>query len=424
MKTVIMAGGKGTRIAGVYSDIPKPMIKIGGKPILEHIVLWLKRYGHTDIIISTGYLKEKIHEYFGNGEFLGVNIQYYDENEPLGTAGVLYQIQNLLTEDFLLINGDIMFDIDLERLLQYHFFKGGLVTLVAHPNDHPYDSGLLIINEEKQLVNWIHKEDVRDGYFHNCVNAGIHILSSKIFDIIPNKGGKKVDLDRDILKPLIASGQIYIYQTPEYIKDMGTPERYYSVCSDYESGLISRRNLKYLQKAIFLDRDGTINKLKGFISSTEQMELLPNVGQAIAMINKKGYLAIVVTNQPVIARGECSYEQLDQIHAKMETLLGEEGAYVDDLFFCPHHPDKGFEGERLELKINCDCRKPKPGMILDAAKKYNIDLSQSFMVGDDSRDVLAGRAARCISVLIGENDRINSQECMKFYSLYEFCKSI
>ena len=205
----------------------------------------------------------------------------------------------------------------------------------------------------------------------------------------------KIDLDRDVLKPNIPSGKIYAYDTPEYIKDMGTPDRYYEVEKDIQIGKVKARNLSQKQKAIFLDRDGTINKYVGFLTKPEQFELLPGVAEAIKAINKSGYLAIVVTNQPVIARGDCTWEELQSIHDKMETLLGKEDAFVDAIYVCPHHKDKGFEGERPEYKFDCDCRKPKPGLLLQAAKDFNIDLSQSIMIGDNERDVQVGKNAGC-----------------------------
>ena len=200
---------------------------------------------------------------------------------------------------------------------------------------------------------------------------------------------------------------------------MGTPERYYSICQDFIEGRIHRKNLKNPQRSVFLDRDGTINKYKGFITDPSQMELLPGVAEAIKKINDIGYLAIVITNQPVIARGDCTLEELEQIHLKMETLLGEQGAYLDDIFFCPHHPDKGFEGEREEYKIECSCRKPKPGMLLQAAQKYNIDLKSSYMIGDSLADVQAGNAAGCKSILIGKPKDGDFEYCK---DLLEFVK--
>ena len=404
MKTVIMAGGKGTRIRSVASEVPKPMIPILGKPILEYQVEVLARNGLKDITIVTGYLGQAIKTHFGNGAKFGVAISYYDESAPLGTAGALYKIYDGLGEDFLLLNGDVVFDMNLGRLLSFHKEKGGDATLVSHPSGHPADSSLLVTDAEDRLTGWLAKEDPR-LYYRNRVNAGIHLLSRRLLDAARRGlASEKVDLDRDILKPLVPTARIYAYDTPEYIKDMGTPERYRDVERDIGSGFVESRNLAKRQKAVFLDRDGTLNRSKGFVSRPEDFELLPGAARALRAINESGYLAIVVTNQPVIARGECSLEGLRAIHDKMETLLGAEGAYLDDLFFCPHHPDGGFPGELPEYKIECECRKPKPGMLLVAAEKYNIDLSASFMLGDDERDMGAGRAAGCKPVMVAPGE--------------------
>lgn len=394
-----MAGGKGTRITSIAQDIPKPMIPLCGKPILEYQIECLKKNHLTDIIIIVGHLGHIIKEYFGDGSNFGCAISYYTETEPLGTAGALYKIKENLSDDFLLIHGDIIFDVDFSRFIEFHRTrKGAWATLAVHPNSHPYDSALLVTGTDNRVIQWLNKEDPRQ-YYKNQVNAGLHILTKALLSVIKPLS-EKVDLDRDILKQLPADGKIYAYPTPEYIKDMGTPDRYAQVSADIESGMVRRRNLSVKQKAVFLDRDGTINKLNGFITKPELLELIPGAAEAIRKINNTGYLAIVITNQPVIARGETSLEELDVIHRKMETELGKSGAYVDDIFFCPHHPDKGFPGERPEYKIDCECRKPKPGMIFQAAEKYNIDLAQSYMVGDDGRDVEAGLAAGCTPVLL------------------------
>ena len=184
---------------------------------------------------------------------------------------------------------------------------------------------------------------------------------------------------------------------------MGTPDRFYAVSEDVKSGKVSARNLRYKQRAIFLDRDGTINKYVGFLRNIDDFELEDDVVDAIKLINNSGYLAIVVTNQPVIARGEVSLEELHEIHNKMETLLGLEGAYLDAIYFCPHHPHKGYEGERPEYKIECQCRKPKPGMLMKAAKDFNIDLSASWMVGDGETDVQCGKNGGCHTAAIKDD---------------------
>lgn len=402
MKVVIMAGGKGTRIASVASDIPKPMIPIEGKPVLEHEIICLREQGFTDILITVSHLGNIIMDYFGDGSKFGVHIAYYFEKEPLGNAGALFQVKEQLTDDFLLLNADAMFDIDFNRFVQYHRAHGAMATLFTHPNSHPYDSGVIIADEHMAVQKWLAKEDQRPEYYKNRVNAGLHVLNKKILE--QKIEGKKIDLDRQLLKPLAGTGKMYCYDSPEYVKDMGTPERYYAVCKDFANGIVKARNLKNRQKAVFLDRDGTINEYVGFLTDINEFRLMDGVAEAIQKINESGYLAIVVTNQPVIARGEVSFTGLKEIHNKMETLLGQKGAYIDAIYFCPHHPDKGFEGERVEYKISCDCRKPKPGMLYKAAEDFNIDLTSSWMIGDGKNDIEAGKKAGCRSVLIGEED--------------------
>lgn len=415
-----MAGGRGTRIASVANDVPKPMINICGKPILEHQIDNLKACGLTDIILVIGYLGEKIKDYFGDGSRFGVCIEYFIEDHPLGTAGALFKMPQL-TEDFLLLCGDVIIDVDFNRFIAFHKEKKAWASLVAHPNGHPYDSSLLVTEIEApqmaggmpvdthRVICWMAKEDER-LYYKNRVNAGIELISPELLketmkNFVPRhpETPDKIDLDRDVLKTNIGSGRIYAYDTPEYVKDMGTPDRFFEAENDIKTGKVHAHNLKNRQKAIFLDRDGTINKMVGFVTRPEQFELLPDVAKAIKAINKSGYLAIVITNQPVIARGDCTFEQLQTIHNKMETELGKEGAFVDAIYVCPHHTDKGFSGERPEYKCDCDCRKPKPGLLLQAAKDFNIDLSQSYMIGDSDRDVKAGKNAGVKEAIKVEN---------------------
>lgn len=426
MKTVIMAGGKGTRIAELFPDIPKPLIPIKNKdgiekPVLEWEILSLVSQGYKDIILTVGYLAEKIQNYFGNGSQLGCCIRYFVEDKPLGNAGALFKLRTELGNDpFLLLNADAVFDIDFNRFVDAHNAhkeQGGLVTLFAHPNSHPYDSGLIIADSNGEVEAWLAKEDPRPEFYKNRVNAGLHVIDPQILDmsgIDPRLVGTedecgrivKVDLDRQLLKPLCNSGRMFIYDSPEYCKDMGTPERYEQVNRDFQNGITDAKNLRRPQKAIFLDRDGTINKYVGFLREIEDFELNDGAADAIKEINESGYLAVVVTNQPVIARGEVTVPELDQIHMKLETELGKVGAYIDALYYCPHHPDRGFEGEVKELKIDCDCRKPKPGMLIKAANDYNIDLSASWMIGDGKNDVIAGQAAGCKTVKIETNGNL------------------
>jgi histidinol-phosphate phosphatase family protein len=397
---VIQAGGKGTRLKELTRDeIPKPLIKMNGKPMLEWQISNLKRYGVSEIIIIIGHLGNKIKEYFEDGSRFGVHIDYIEETLSLGSAGALFYLkQRNLGEDFFLIYGDVMFDIDLNRMETFHKENDALATLLVHPNTHPQDSDLIVLNDKKQVVKFALKNQIRADWYDNCVNAGIYILSKDILDCVETV--QKIDLEKDILQSNLSGQGIYGYQTTEYVKDAGTTERFFEVENACRKGIWADKNLENPQKCIFLDRDGTINSHKGLIASDEQFVLEENAAKAIKLINESGYLAIVITNQPVVARGLCSMEDVFGIHRKMSTLLGEQGAYLDDIAFCPHHPDKGYPEENVAYKIKCNCRKPSTGLIDDMVQKYHIDISSSYMIGDTTTDIQTGVNAGLKTILL------------------------
>jgi D,D-heptose 1,7-bisphosphate phosphatase len=397
MKAVIQAGGKGTRLTGYREkDLPKSMLKIGDKSILEHQAELLKKYGITDIIIIVNHLKEKIIDYFGDGKKFGSSISYHEEKEPLGTVGGIKEIEHLLTEDFIVFYGDVMINMDLSRFISFHNTKKSICTLVLHPNDHPYDSDLVELDKGNRITVVHPKPHEQGKYYKNLVNAGAYIFSPSFLKYLEK--GKKADFGKDIFPKLYKDIPIYGYNTFEYLKDMGTPERIEQVNSDYTSGKISQMNYENKQKAIFLDRDGVTTVEKDLVYNHENLELYSFTPKAIREINNSTYLSVIVTNQSVIARNLCTVEELEYIHKKMETKLGNRHAKLDAIYYCPHHPDKGYPEERKEYKIDCECRKPKPGMLLEAAKDLNIDLQESWLIGDAERDVIAGKRAGCATV--------------------------
>ena len=404
MKVVIIAGGQGTRIASVNSEIPKAMIPIHGKPIIEYQVELAQRYGFNDFLFIIGYLGDQIESYFQDGSQWGVHISYFRETTPLGTAGALGLLRDQLTEDFFVFYGDTVMDFDMLHMLNYHRANQADATLFLHPNDHPYDSDIVDIDAQGKVRGFHHKPHPEGFIAHNMVNAALFIFSPKILTAI--EPGVKCHIEKHVLPRCISGGMnLYGYVSAEYIKDMGTPDRYYAVCDDVVSGKVARLNRAYARPADFLDRDGVINYEVDLLHRVEQMQLIPGAAEAIRRINQMGYLAIVVTNQPVIARNLCSFEKLEQIHLQMETLLGHEHAYVNAIYYCPHHPDAGYPEERKEYKIRCNCRKPAPGMLLQAAKDWNIDLENSYMIGDSQRDVEAGNNAGVKqSILIPTNE--------------------
>lgn len=390
-KAVILAGGKGTRLQGVRADIPKPMMPLNSKPLLAYLVELCAKQGITDIWLTVNHLKDSIMNHFGDGSDFGVSLHYYVEEMPLGTVGGVKALEADLQEDFLVLYGDVLVNMDLNRLYAYHRQKGATATLAVHPNDHPYDSDLLEMAEDG-LVTAFHPKPHRENTFYrNVVNAASYIFSPDIFQFLEKD--VKADFGKDIFPKIIYQTPVYAYNTSEYLKDMGTPGRLQKVEADLKSGKVAARNLANKQKCIFLDRDGVINYDTDLIKHPDEFTLYPYAAEAIKKINKSGYLAVVITNQSVIARGLTDLDGLNEIHKKMEWQLGEQGAFVDAIYFCPHHPHGGFPGEVAEFKVECDCRKPKPGMLLQAAERFNIDLDQSWMIGDSERDALAGRAA-------------------------------
>ncbi|HUX13435.1 MAG TPA: HAD-IIIA family hydrolase [Spirochaetia bacterium] len=398
MKCVIIAGGKGTRLG--RADIPKPMARVGGVPIIEHQIRLARRYGYRDIIILAGYLAEVMIDYLGDGSNYDVRIEYLVEEKPLGTGGALLQLMGKLDDDFLVLYGDVFVDMNLRAFEEVHRSSPAIGSLVVHPNSHPYDSDLVEVDETWTVRAFHPKPRDKNRFYRNLVNAALYMLNPEILHFIPRD--RPSDLGKDLFPAVAAAGKtLRAYSTPEYLKDMGTPERLAEVEQAFAAKKPQRRNLEFSQKCIFLDRDGIINTEAGGVLRPESFELTSDIVPALRRINSSDFLAIIVTNQPFIAKGMMTISDLEQIHAKMDTLLGEQGVYVDGLYYCPHHPETGWDGEIAELKVVCECRKPAPGMILRAAQAFNVDLAQSYIIGDNVRDTRAGRnAGLCSSLLI------------------------
>ncbi len=398
MQAVILAGGKGTRLKHITAEVPKPMVEIGGVAIIEHQIKLLVAHQITDILVIVNHLKKPLIDYVGNGNQLGANVSYYEEEIPLGTSGAFPLFKDQLGDTFLVLYGDVMMDMDLNRLIAFHQQKKADATLVVHPNDHPQDSDLVEMDADGQIIAFHSKPHEPDRYYKNMVNAGAYVFTKKAIDTLP--GAVKGDFGKDIFPEWIKTLKVFGYNTPEYLKDMGTLDRLAKVNEDLASGKIARKNLKHKQKAIFLDRDGVLNKDHHLIHKPENLELYPFTAEAIKKINQSDYLSIVVTNQSVVARNLCTIEELEYIHKKLDTELGEEGAKLDELYYCPYHPDKGYPEENPAYKMEHPWRKPSPGMLLQAAEDFNIDLSQSYMIGDRETDVIAGKAAGCTTIAV------------------------
>ncbi|MBI5384776.1 MAG: HAD-IIIA family hydrolase [Verrucomicrobia bacterium] len=428
---VILAGGKGTRLKDRLGDLPKPMIPIAGRPLLEHQVELARQHGFTEVLMFVHHRADLIQTHFGDGRRWGLRVDYVVEKEPLGTAGAVLAGLDRLAEQFVVMYGDTMVNVDLPRLCHAHEQSRADATLLLHPNNHPLDSDLVEMEAHGRVTAFHNRPHPAGRFFQNLVNAGLYVLNKRTLQAFvssrreealfnaecgmrnaefksepPHVGcysGPPLDFGKDLFPAMLARGvPLHGYNSPEFIKDIGTPARYDWVCAQYAAGIIQRSSLATPQRAVFLDRDGTLVKevSRQGLSSPDQLELLPGVAEAIHGLNQAGLRAVVVTNQPVIAKGFCTEAGLQVIHNKLETLLGREHAFLDRIYFCPHHPEKGFPGERVELKIDCACRKPKTGLIEQAVRDLNIDRAQSWLIGDTTTDLQTAKNAGLRSILV------------------------
>jgi histidinol-phosphate phosphatase family protein len=355
------------------------------------------------LIFFVHYRADLIEKYFGDGQKFGVRIRYILEKEPLGTAGAVLAGFECLAERFVVLYGDTMVNVDLNRIWNAHEKAHAAATLLLHPNDHPFDSDLVEINSESLVTAFYNRPHAENVWRQNLVNAGLYVLEkSALLEFRSrNSEARIIDFGKDIFPAMLRNGKKLLgYNSPEFIKDIGTPARYDKISAQFAAGIVQRSSLATPQRAVFLDRDGTLIPDMDCLRNAEELELLPGVAGALHELNLQGWRTVVVTNQPVIAKGFCDEAELQKVHNKLESLLGREHAFIDRIYFCPHHPEKGFPGERPELKIECDCRKPKTGMIQKAVAELNIDLSQSWLIGDTTTDLQTAKNAGLKSILV------------------------
>jgi len=255
--------------------------------------------------------------------------------------------------------------------------------------------------------------------FKNVSIASLFIFSPKIFKYIPTN--RKCDIEKDVLPKILEAGEnMYGYDTSEYVKDTGTPKRLKQVRADYIAGKIRTGDESNKRKAIFLDRDGVINKEVGQLSRIGDLKIYNFALKAIKKINESGYLAVLITNQPMVAKGFMREYDVEKIHKTLQAELGRNGAKLDAIYYCPHHPEKGFVGEVPELKITCNCRKPNTGLIKKAASDFNLNLNESFFIGDSSVDVKTAENAQIkfIGVKTGYGCRDGRYQTKLNYPIY------
>jgi histidinol-phosphate phosphatase family protein len=399
-QAVILAGGKGTRLASRLNGRPKALVDVAGVALLERQIRLLAQHGITEIAILVNHAADRIERYLADHGSFGVRTRLIDDGEPRGTAGAVLAAFEALAERFLVVYGDTMINVDLARFMAAHREAGADATLFLHPNDHPHDSDIVELDESGWVCAFHPYPHPEGAFLPNLVNAALYMIERRALEPY-RQAPVPSDFGKNLFPQMLRDGvRIRGYRSFEYIKDLGTPARLEKVERHLAEGLIARASLSEPQKAVFVDRDGTLNIHRGFIRNVADIDLVPGAGRAIARLNALEFRVAIITNQPVIARGEVTSAELRRMHAKIETLLAREGGYVDGIFVCPHHPDSGYPGEVATLKIDCDCRKPKTGLIEDARRALNIDLTRSWFVGDTTSDMLAAKRAGIRSILV------------------------
>jgi D,D-heptose 1,7-bisphosphate phosphatase len=380
-QAVILAGGRGERWRPLTDTIPKPMISVNGKPFLEHLINLLKRNGISEVLILGGYLAEKIEDYFGGGEKFGVNIKYsvlplLDENGNENESGT--RIKNaapLLDDFFLLLYCDNYWPLDLKKLQDFYEKQGKLVSFVVYDNKDSFTKDNVSVNENNIVIKY---DKSRTEQNLKGVEIGFFLINKEILRLFPDR---KFQFEKEILPKLVEMKELSAYVTGQRYCSLSKPERLEAAAEFFSE-----------KKVIFLDRDGVINKKPpkaDYVKKWEEFEFLPGVIDGLKILSQNNYDIYVVSNQPGIARGMMAKNDLILIQENLEKELKKNNIIINGFYYCLHGWDD-----------NCECRKPKPGLLFQAAREHNIDLTKTIFIGDDERDLQAGEAADIKTFLV------------------------
>jgi len=376
-QAVIFAGGLGERLKPFTLTNPKPMYPFNDKPFIEYLIVQIKEFGISDIILLLGYLPEKIMDYLGDGSRYGVKITYCVTPVEYDTQFRLKSAQNLLQDQFLMMYCDNYCPIDFSRLVSEYYENEAWIQFSAYANEDGYTKNNLKIGEQGIVEIYDKKRKQPDL---SGVDIGYAIVSKKVLSLMSENNE---NFEAVVYPKLVDMQKLYATVTHH---------RYYSVGS-FERIELTKEFLSD-KKYVFLDRDGTMNERAPkaqYIKSPEEFVWLPGAKEAIKKLKKAGYFTILISNQAGIARGAMTEEDLAAVHSKMQSELEEAGAGIDAIYYCAHNWEEG-----------CSCRKPKPGMFYMAQKDYSINLTKCVMFGDDDRDMQAAKAAGVRGIQITE----------------------
>jgi D-glycero-D-manno-heptose 1,7-bisphosphate phosphatase len=377
-QAVVLVGGQGTRLGALTAETPKPMLPIGGRPFLDILIAEVARHGFQEILLLCGYRAPVVLDRYDGAERHGCRVRCLVEEAPAGTGGALRMAVAALAPEFLLLNGDSFFDINLLDLVTAAPDRSwlGAVALRQMPDTGRFG---VVSLEQGMIASFGEKTGAGPG----LINGGIYLLRREVVERIT---AVPCSLERDVLPGLVAEGRLAGRAYDGYFIDIGIPD---------ELARAGRELPARRRPALFLDRDGVLNVDTGYLHRPEELRWVPGAIETVKRFNDLGWLVVVVTNQAGIARGLYDEAAMHGLHAFMQDELRRHGAHVDAFYHCPHHP----EGILADLAVGCDCRKPEPGMLLAAARDWPIDLAASLLVGDRETDIEAARRAGVRGIL-------------------------
>ena len=377
-QAVILAGGLGTRLKPITDTIPKPMISFHGKPFLEYLIKMLVDQGIQEIILLLGYLSCKVVDYFGDGSKWNVRIIYSVTPVEDDTGFRISKAKEFIDDEFLLLYCDNYWPMKLDAMYTL-FSKAGVDALITiYTNKDGYTRSNCIIDDNGFIATY-DKSRTMPGL--QGVDIGFFLLKKSVLNLLP---AGNVNFEREVIPKLVSKRNIIAYKTDHRYYSVGSHERLKLTESFFER-----------RPTIILDRDGVLNKKAPkaqYITKWDEWEWIPGSKEAIRILKNNGYFIMIVSNQAGISRGLMTHNALDDIHLKMQDELATIGASIDKIYYCPHGWDD-----------NCECRKPKSGMLFQAQRDFHLDLSRVYFVGDDERDETAGKAAGMKTFLVNEH---------------------
>ncbi len=401
---MILCGGLGTRLRGVVGDLPKVLAPIADRPHLAHLLGGLARAGTREVLLLAGRGGDQVAAAARELAPAGVRVEVLIEPAPLGSGGALHAAASRLEERFLLLFGDVYARVDWRRFAAYADDRGGLATLLVHRASHPEDSDVLALSDEHRVIAWARRGPARaaTGLVTTAAlgNAAVAAAHRDLLRYVPR--GRASDLYGDVLPALVdARAPVHGYTSSEYVRDFGTPERLREVDADVRAG---RARLR--AELALLDRDGVLVVEGGRpVIRPEDLRLLPGAAIAVRTLNEAGIRTALVTNQAVVARGLCTPADLAAIHARLADRLAAEGARLDLVLACPHHPETHHEGGVPELRGPCGCRKPSPGMAERAIAELGARPYRCVVIGDGSIDMQLAHNAGLASIAVNTGKR-------------------